>query len=327
MNPVGQLYVHPDLTSLKPTTRRAGVTERAATVMASFYDEDGKPHAMCPRRTLSSVVSTLKHECKMSTRVGFEIEVTFCRRNASDAAEAFSPLDTNHAWSSFTDEQFLDGYQLMLATHRALQEMGIHVQQMHSEAGAGQYEFVLPPAHPLTAVDTLVQARQCIQQMAAARGLRATLHPAPFHGVGSAAHAHISMHAHGGANAPDDLEKQQLSFMAGVLAHLPGLCAFTMPEAPSYDRVKDDSWTGGTWVAWGTQNREVPLRRIKGADGRTQRWEVRCLDGTANMYLALATIFKAGLAGVRGQKRMEMGDCLSEYSRALVCYRKTTFDR
>jgi len=124
------------------------------------------------------------------------------------------------------------------------------------------------------------------------------------------AHAHISLNSRTLTDA--DLQSAQMSFMASVLQHLPALCAFTMPQAVSYQRVADDAWTGGTWVAWGTQNREVPLRRVPViGKGAGDRWEVRCLDGMANMYLALGAILGAGRAGLRDGANMSLGDCLS----------------
>jgi len=138
-------------------------------------------------------------------------------------------------------------------------------------------------------------------QIAAKNGLRATLHPQPFPGVGTAAHAHISL-------VSPDLEKQ--FFVGGVLKHLPAICAFSMPEAESYDRVKDDQWTGGTWVAWGTQNRETPLRRVENG-----RWEVRCVDGFANMYLAVGAVVAAGLLGLKeGGQEFAEKDVTGEFS-------------
>ncbi len=46
-------------------------------------------------------------------------------------------------------------------------------------------------------------------------------------------------------------------------------------------------------VAWGTQNRETPLRRISPG-----HWELRSLDGLANMYFALSAVLAAGLLGL-----------------------------
>ncbi|KAK4903521.1 hypothetical protein LTR28_001171, partial [Elasticomyces elasticus] len=159
-------------------------------------------------------------------------------------------------------------------------------------------------------------ARQVVQQIAATHQLRATLHPMPFDGVVTAAHAHISLNS--ASLASTETEKMSISFFASVLDHLPALCASTLPETVSYKRIIADSWTSGLWVAWGTENREVPLRKI--SDGH---WEIRCVDGMANMYLAIAAILAAGLLGVSESLEMKMQDCEREYS----CPAGPTFNR
>ena len=161
---------------------------------------------------------------------------------------------------------------------------------------------MLPPLPIVEAIDTLVQARQVVQQIARLHKLRATLHPVPLKGVGSGQHVHISLNST--AQSPQDLTKIESSFFARVLEHLPSLCAFLLPNEASYTRIADNMWTSGTWVAWGTQNREVPLRRVSQG-----RWEIRCLDGFANPYLALSAVLAAGLNGVETRKQMVMKDC------------------
>lgn len=309
VNPVGQILVEPDLATLRLMAYGAESSFRpaAATVMARFVDESLKPLDLCPRSQMQKFIQELHKEHGVELLVGFEIEVTFCRHVESGE---FEPMDTNHAWGTLTDQQISDAFPTMCQIANTLRIIGIEAQQLHSEAGAGQYEFVLSPLPPVEAVDTLVQARQCVQQVAATRGLRATLHPLPFPGIGTAAHAHISLNS--STRSADELEKLDMSFVASVLAHVPGLCAFTMPQAVSYGRVIDDSWTGGTWIAWGTQNREVPLRRVKASGGGSgSRWEVRCLDGMANMYLALGAIIGAGLDGIRKSVNLTLEDCTS----------------
>lgn len=66
---------------------------------------------------------------------------------------------------------------------------------------------------------------------------------------------------------------------------------------------------GGTWVAWGMQNREVPLRK-----SAPLRWELRSIDGTANMYLALTAVLAAGLSGVEQGLEMHIKDCPSTHN-------------
>jgi glutamine synthetase len=308
-NPVGQIYVRSDMATLRRMHQdNSMLPSQTATVMASFEEEDGSAVMLCPRSLLAGVVSSLQSQFALTFLVGFEIEITFCRRRDDGSSDIFEPLD-GHAWSTFTDRQYLDSYPLIMAIANALEDIGVLIEQTHSESGAGQYEFVLPPLPSVEAVDTLIQARQCIQQMAATNGLRATCHAQPFPGIGTACHANISFHS---TAESEDLEKQQMYFMAFVLAHLPGLCAFIMPQAVSNARVADDSWTSGSWVAWGTQNRETPLRRTATPNGSSARWEVRCLDGMGNMYLALYAIMRAGLQGMIDGTEMTLRDCQSK---------------
>jgi len=309
-DPVGQIYLCPDFGSLK-RMHQGGLPAPSATLMASFEEQSGVAVGLCPRSLVADTVARLNDEFALDCLVGFEIEITFCRRNSDqDSKDVYEPLHTNTASSTFTDNQYTESYPLMMATVQALQDMGISVEQMHPEAGAGQYEFVLPPLPPVQAVDTLVQARQCIQQIAATHGLRATCHPQPFPGIGTACHANISLNSAGDALPR---EKKQMQFMGFVLAHLRGLCAFTMPEAASYARFADDKWKPGAWVGWGTQNRKMPLRRTATLEGLSARWEVRCVDGFGNMYLCLYVILRAGLQGMREWTKMESGDCQGVY--------------
>jgi glutamine synthetase len=290
VNPVGQIYVEPDLRSLRRTHKKDPLP--AATVLCFWRDENGHPIRECPRANLENLINDLQYNHGISLLVGFEIEVTFLRRNKSNPFAAagttisppYSPLTQTHAWGTLTTDDWLQ-LPLLAEIYSSLADMGIEVQQFHSESGAGQYEFILPPLPPLPAIDILLQARQVISQIAALHDLVATLHPQPFPGIGTAAHAHISL---------DPPVKDMEFFVGGVLHHLPAICAFSLPEAVSYARVTDDSWTGGTWIAWGTQNRETPLRRVSPG-----RWEIRCMDGFANPYFALSSIFAAGILGLR----------------------------
>jgi glutamine synthetase len=289
-NPVGQIYVEPDLRSLRRTHKKGPLP--SATVFSFWRDANGNPLASCPRSNLEILINDLRFNHGISILCGFEIEVTFLKRKTDVSAQGqqrkdYEPLTHTHAWGTLTPEDWLQ-LPILAEIADALSTMDIDVQQFHSESGAGQYEFVLAPQAPMAAVDTLLQARQVIAQIAALHDLRATLHPQPFEGdgaAGTAAHVHVSL---------DQPEKEMQFFVGGVLKHLRALCAFSMPEVESYSRVRDDAWTGGTWVAWGTQNRETPLRKVS-----MGRWEVRCVDGFANMYFALGGVLAAGLLGLK----------------------------
>jgi glutamine synthetase len=82
-------------------------------------------------------------------------------------------------------------------------------------------------------------------------------------------------------------------FVGGILAHLPALSAFS-----SSTNATDE------YVAWGTRNHAVPLCRV--APGR---WDLRVLDGTANVYLGIAATIAAGLLGLQaGEQDYEERD-------------------
>jgi glutamine synthetase len=125
--------------------------------------------------------------------------------------------------------------------------------------------------------------------------LKATFIPKPYLAAcGTGAHVHMSI-------SPED---NYPSFYAGILKHLPAIVAFTYSNISSYDRVLDSAWSGGRYVTWGTQNRETPLRKIE-----SSHWELKCMDGLANRYLALAAILGAGLQGILDKSPLTHKDC------------------
>jgi glutamine synthetase len=177
---------------------------------------------------------------------------------------------------------------------------GIFLEQWHPESSAGQYEFVLPPLPPLEAVDTLLLAREIISTVAAKYSIRATLHPKPFPNMGgTGSHVHMSLNSSNGRHK--DIYE---SFYAGILNRLDAIVAFTYSNSVSYERAVDGCWAGGTWIAWGTQNRETPLRKIS-----ESHWEMKCFDGLANPYLALGYIIIAGSTGVLKKEPLTWKDC------------------
>ncbi|KAF2758280.1 developmental protein-like protein fluG [Pseudovirgaria hyperparasitica] len=280
VNKIDQIYVEPDLSTLRRCHNKDPLS--AAMVLGFWRDCDGNPVKKCPRTGLQTIVDSLSVRYAISLFISFKIEATLLRRT-NDANDPFEPITTTHAWSTLSSEQWL-AIPLLAEIAENLSDLDIGVQQFHAKAGRGQFEFVLEPLPPLAAIDALIQARLVIHQIASTHNLRATLYPSPLPGIRTAAHAHISM-----TPTYDELR----FWVGGVLNHIDALCAITMPEEVSYRRAVDNQWTGGTWVSWGTQNCETPLRRVdKG------RWEVRCIDGMANMYLAVSAILGAGLLGL-----------------------------
>ncbi len=89
------------------------------------------------------------------------------------------------------------------------------------------------------------------------------------------------------------------SFSAGILRRLPALLAIGAPSVVSYLRLEPHHWAG-VYAAWGLENRETPLRLVRGVAGNRDaaaNLEVKCFDLTANPYLLAAALMFAGMAG------------------------------
>ncbi|KAH0544783.1 hypothetical protein FGG08_001150 [Glutinoglossum americanum] len=276
-----------------------------ATVQCEFREKTREEVAICPRTALRRIVEKAATH-GLQFLIGFEIEVVFMGVSFKDGLFHYgeNALSEGHAWSTSRALQSNDVTTLIEAILDAFENSSIGLQQFHPESSPGQYEFVLDPLPPLQAIDTLLAAREIISTLAATlfpqQPLRATFIPRPSpNAAGTGAHVHISM----APSANCDM------FYAGVLKHLQAIVAFTYSNSLSYERVKDGIWAGGSRVAWGTQNRETPLRKIEDS-----HWEVKCVDGLANMYLALSAILGAGLQGILDREELIMKDCLADPS-------------
>ena len=163
----------------------------------------------------------------------------------------------------------------------------------------------------MAAIDQVMHAREVITYIASIHGYRATLYPKPYaDAAGTGLHMHLSFPAPVSTGS---------SFFAGVLKNLPTICAFSLPGEDSYLRVADGAWSGGTWCIWGDNNREANLRRLEKDENH---WEIRCLDGFANVYLAAAAVIHAGILGVQGQMQLPEPCNGGLYLRSLLCERK-----
>src|SRR5690606_23087470 len=95
------------------------------------------------------------------------------------------------------------------------------------------------------------------------------------------------------------MSETAFQFLAGVLKHAPGFTAVTNPTVNSYKRLVP-GYEAPCYIAWSAQNRS-PLVRIPSSRGLSTRIEVRSVDPTANPYLAMAVLLKAGLSGIEDQ--------------------------
>jgi glutamine synthetase len=305
----GEYRLHPDFASLRWGPRAGHIS-----AWGQFREPDGTPATLCPRTILRwTVAEAARHG--LAFQLGFEIElVVMARHVLTDSlgmpVEEYRPIfNDGHAWSVARATDLPVASTIIERAVAALADVGIHVEQYHPESAPGQFEIVLPRAAPLEAVETLLHARDVISNIAAAAPAaeggpwRVTLHPKPFpDACGTAAHLHMSI-----STGPDGVPAGPSTyepFYAGIMSHLRAIVALSYPNPASYDRIVDGAWAGGRWVAWGTQNRETPLRAIDGS-----HWEIKCNDGLSNPYLVVAALIAAGTRGFVDGEPLTWGDC------------------
>ncbi|HEV7253901.1 MAG TPA: glutamine synthetase family protein [Mesorhizobium sp.] len=292
----GDLRLVPDLGA----RFRTGATLAAtpfSMAMGDLVELDGRPWASCARTFLRQSLALLKAETGLTLFAAFEHE--FQLDGAGPAAHAFS-FEAMRRAGPFVPR--------LIA---ALDEAGLEPEMAFAEYGANQFEATLAPAEGLAAADRAVALREITRELARNLGRRASFAPkTALDGVGNGIHVHWSLLDAGGAPAmfdasgPARLSAIAGAFCAGVLRHLPALLAFTAPSECSYFRLKPHGWSASyTWL--GERDREATLRicptvEIGGRDPARQfNVEFRAADATANPYLTLGVIVRAGLEGIR----------------------------
>lgn len=282
--------LHPDWNTL----RICEYCPDHACVMCRVSDSSsGKPvFTRCPRTHLARTLLEAGEKHGILFTVGFELEVMFL--DASHTPPV--PFDDTLGGWSIAAGLRNDCVTLVQEIIMVLQKSAIGVQQFHTEGQMGQFEIVLDPSDPMDAIDSLVYAHETIKTLSAKKNVKATMIPKPGSQKDSlGCHAHLSL---------SPFTQHEDHFLAGILQCLPAICVFGMPSYDSYFRVQDFKNMTGVWVSWGTQNGDVPVRKISGG-----HWEFRFIDATTNMYLTLASIISAGMLGISEKQGLRWNDC------------------
>jgi glutamine synthetase len=181
------------------------------------------------------------------------------------------------------------------------------VELIHAESASGQLEVVLEySTDPIEMADCIVFARETIREVARKHGMIAHFTPKfDMAAAGNGMHLHMSTRD-ASTNKPNFCQGSSLStvgeaFVEGILRHLPALMGITLPTVNSYRRVGPGCWTGSA-VGWAIEDKEAGVRICSNL--ATQEWdnvELKLIDHTPNIYLALAATLHAGLIGITQQ--------------------------
>ena len=269
---------------------------------------EGKPFEPCSRNILSRVLAQGR-QMGFGVNAGIEAEFYVLRDGEHGS---FSPVNTrgNLAKPAYDVARLLENLPWLGELVDGMNELGWGVYSFDHEDGIGQFEIDFKYSEALNVADRMVFFRLMADEIARRHGAFASFMPKPYADrAGSGAHFNMSMFD------PKDktnlfetkedvrgcnLSKLGYHFIAGVLKHLPAICAVVAPTVNSYKRlVPRGIMPGFTWapifVSYGGNNRTNTVRIPLGGG----RVELRLPDAACNPYLGLAMTIAAGLEGVR----------------------------
>ncbi|MCL4298852.1 MAG: glutamine synthetase family protein [Anaerolineae bacterium] len=305
MGPVGEIRLVPDPDSFVILP----YAPHSAAMMCDMLALNHQPWGACPRSFLKRMIARAAAE-GLTIQASFENEFSLFY---PDESGEYVPVDTGLCFSSIS---MTAAAEVMNDIVAAFEAQNIPIDAYYPELGHGQHELPLRHAPALRAADNQIWFRETVRNVANQHNMLASLAPKPMPDqAGNGCHIHWSVwDAAGKTNLfydPNDrykLSQLAYQFVAGVLAHLPGLLALTAPSFNSYRRLQPHFWSSA-YTAWGPDNREAAVRVASGLWGHepdSVNVELKASDPSNNPYLALGGLIAAGLDGLA--RRLDPGD-------------------
>lgn len=263
------------------------------------HRQDGTPHPGCSRGALTAATTRLR-DAGVEALVGHELELVLVQPDGSALP--------GESWVPYGAGGLLDHEALVADLHAALGDVGIVLEQLHAEYGAGQLELSLPPREPVAAADAVVLTKLVVGRVARAHGVRASFSPAPFAGaVGNGAHQHLSFSRSGeplfsGGDGPHGITAEGGAVIGGILRGLRDVQGVLGGSILSAARLAPGGWSGA-FDGWGLENREAAIRLVAGgpANPHGANVEVKIIDPSANVYTATAAVLGLALDGIESE--------------------------
>lgn len=289
----GDLILRPDPQVRVEIPFDDGTTERF--YLGDIVNTDGSAWDFCPRTFLARALDAL---AKFEFRVVASFEQEFVLVGVEDRPGATYALDSLRRQGRF-------GEMLMAAIKMA----GFTPDSFLPEYGPRQYEATIAAEEGVRAADGAVILRELARAIAWRAGQRVTFAPMlKPEGIGSGTHIHLSLWngetpATYEAGADRGISRRAAPFFAGVIAHLPAICAFSAPSVASYYRLTPNRWAP-VRADLGMQDRGAALRvspvflTSPEEPARQFNVEFRVADGSNCPYLALGAVVWAGVDGL-----------------------------
>ncbi len=294
------MYLVPDLDTFEifPWRPQQG---KVARLFCDVYTMDNEPYEGDPRFVLKKAIEEAK-------ALGYEF-------NVGPECEFFLfNTDENALPTTYTNEKagYFDcgpsdfGENARRDIVLTLEQMNFIIESSHHEKSHAQHEVDFQYATALKTADNIQTFKLAVKTIAKRHGLHGTFMPKPRADVnGSGMHINMSLFKDGknvffDANDPsgNSLSEDAYYFLGGIAKHIRAITAVTNPLVNSYKRI--------------INNKKLIFMIPKDGEERT-RIEFRSPDPSANPYLALAVILKAGLSGIKN-KTMPPKNVLTKWS-------------
>ena len=306
---LGDIYLKPDLDTLIYD----GSDSDLGHCLADLTNAAGEALELCPRSLLKNQVAKMAaHD--LHAKCTFELEFFLFHESFSDLRaskyQRMTPVSAVQQGGGIYNIR--NAYQVkpfMKELVRRMEWQGIDWEGWNDENGAGQVELNLSPLAPVQMADTVVRVKQMVYEVSCDLGIAATFMANVGEGFGSGMHIHHSLrNSNEDAVFFDQSQPQGRSelmsyWLAGIMESLHGAVSLLCPTVNSYRRFKDFNAVPITRT-WGQDNKSTALRILSGSANST-RIEHRLAASDVNPYLALATIFAGGLAGLEHKLELE----------------------
>ncbi len=277
----------------------------AVQVIHDVKHLNGEPIEIIPRNVLKRVLALYKNEGWMPV-VAPEIEFYLTKKNIDPAKPIEPPMGrtgrrvvSRQAYSMMA----VDDYGSVIDDiYDYAEAVGLQIDTIIQEGGAGQIEINLVHGDPIRLADQVFFFKRLIREAALKNNCFATFMAKPMQDEpGSAMHIHQSILDEDGQNIfsdEDDKETQLFySFIAGQQNYIPNAICLLAPYVNSYRRFVAKG-SAPINLEWGADNRTTGIR-IPISSPAARRVENRVVGMDSNPYLAIAASLACGYLGMK----------------------------
>ncbi|WP_310626725.1 glutamine synthetase family protein [Limnohabitans sp.] len=279
-----------------------------AQVIHDCFDRDGRLIPFAPRSVLRRVCD-LYESLGLEPVVAPELEFYLVARNTDPNTLLTPPIGRSGRAETSRQAYSIDAVNefdpLFEEIYDFCEKMGLNVDTLIHEAGAGQMEINFFHDHPLGLADEVFFFKRTVREAAMRHNMYATFMAKPIAGEpGSAMHIHQSIldKATGKnifSNADGSASDQFYHYIGGLQKHVPTAMALVAPYVNSYRRL-GRHMAAPINIEWGYDNRTVGIRSpISSPEAR--RVENRVIGADANPYVALAMSLACGYLGLKNK--------------------------